>query len=70
MKFIEREHLPTSTAGVDETDNMMICENSNLEINDTTNKSQAVLVPKHCNSISKYVCLLIEKKEDIFDMFI
>jgi hypothetical protein len=54
---------------------MMICENSNLKINDThktddtTDKSQTVLIPKHCNGICKYVCFLIERKGDIY-MFI
>jgi predicted CoA-binding protein len=57
MKFIEREHLPTSTAEVDQTNDMMIWENSNL-----TNKSQAALASKHCNVIFKYVCPLIERK--------
>ncbi len=55
---------------------MMICENSNLKINDThktddtTDKLQAVLIPKHCNGICKYVCFLIERKGDILYVYL
>jgi hypothetical protein len=57
MKLIETEQLPPSIAEVDETDDKMICENSDFKMNDThktddtKNKSQAVLIPKHCNRI-------------------
>jgi hypothetical protein len=61
MKAIETERLPTSTTEIEENDHMMICENSNSKEIDTTNKSPAVVIPKHCNGICKYV---IERKEE------
>lgn len=61
LKSVESERLPTSMTEVDDTDDMMICENSPLKENDTqqtdntTNTTQPVIIPKHCNGICKYV---------------
>ncbi|CAF0747814.1 unnamed protein product [Rotaria sordida] len=57
IKSIETERLSSSIIELDDTDDMMVCENFNLEENnkqktdDTTNKSKAISVPKHCNGI-------------------
>jgi hypothetical protein len=61
MKAIEPERISTSTTEIEENDHMMICENSNSKEIVTTNKSPAMVIPKHCNGICKYV---IERKEE------
>ncbi|CAF1022042.1 unnamed protein product [Rotaria sp. Silwood1] len=57
IKSVETERLSSSIIEIDDTDDMMICENYNLKENNTqqtsgtTNKSVAISVPKHCNGI-------------------
>jgi hypothetical protein len=51
MKAIEPERISTSTTEIEENDHMMICENSNSKEIVTTNKSPAMVIPKHCNGI-------------------
>jgi len=65
IKSVETERFPSLIA---EVDDMMICENSTLKENDTRNKSQPVLIPKHCNGICKYVCFLIKRKEEMHSL--
>ena len=54
-KASEPERLPTSTVQIEETDHMMIDENSNPKEIETTTKSPAMIIPKHCNGICEYV---------------
>jgi hypothetical protein len=39
----------------------MICDNPNSIVNDTTNKSQVMLVSEHCNGLFKYVYFLMKR---------
>ncbi|CAF2421495.1 unnamed protein product [Rotaria sp. Silwood2] len=57
IKSVETERLSSSIIEIDDTDDMMICENFNSKENNTqqtgatTNKSEAISVPQHCNGI-------------------
>jgi hypothetical protein len=55
VKANDNERLPTSTTEIEGNDHMMICEDSNSKVVETMDKSPAVVIPKHCNGICKYV---------------
>ncbi|CAF1087694.1 unnamed protein product [Adineta steineri] len=56
-KKIKSEQTSTSIVDVNDSDEMMICESFTSKENDTnktddiTNKSQSMIIPKHCDGI-------------------
>lgn len=69
LKPAEPERVPPAPVEMDEPDEMMVCEDSTAKENNagqmeaTTESSQAMLVPKHCNGICEYVIGFLQRIE-------